>query len=259
MLHWDMDLAHPEFNPAIQVAVALSDAEEADGTFICVPGSHREVYAWRAAGQPGGKPEPEDILRNPGMSPIRVPLKAGDMVCWSQALIHGNGANTGERLRLATYISMGPRGTVRGNAGGLERSSHVSRLDTIDCWEKSPWLPALARALGCAPATVEAWAKARSANQGNNEALPSTPGDGSLLSPPQRERVNAVLTHVTPTPPRPDAGDGARSGMARDVLRTLDYCRAVCLTIRSVTGLQVPVEKPAPLDALGSRMIGLEP
>jgi len=259
MLHWDLDIALEQHNPAIQVTLALSDAGEDDGTFVCAPGTHRLVQQWRAAGQPGPRPEPEDFLQRDDVSVVKVPVEAGDLVAWRMDLLHGNGANRGERLRLAAYLSMAPAGYVRTNHLGLEPRSEVSRLDTIDCWRLSPWLPALARTLGATQAAVEHWAKQQSNDPDQPGPLPAPTNGASALSDAQRERLNELLSQLAGVPERPNPSGRARSGGAAGYLRTLNYCRDVAHLITAETGLPITVEPPVVLDALGRRIIGLEP
>ena len=53
----------------------------------------------------GAVPRAPDIGAHPI---VRVPLRAGEIVIWKSTLLHGNGRNTSERVRLAQYVSMNP-------------------------------------------------------------------------------------------------------------------------------------------------------
>lgn len=257
VLHWDLYIDREDLNPSIQMTLALSDAGEDDGTFVCAPGTHHLVQEWREQGMPGIRPEPEDFLKREDVHMVKVPVQAGDLVAWRMDLLHGNGANRGGRVRLATYISAGPAGCVRTNGAGNELRSEVCRLNTIDSWELSPWLPALANALGSTQAAVESWASAQCDENDQQPAPPLPFGETGLLNSSQRESIIDILKSLPPTPSRPNLDGKAQSGAAASTVRTLLYCRDACRLITAHTGVEIPVADPPELDMLGKKIIGL--
>jgi ectoine hydroxylase-related dioxygenase (phytanoyl-CoA dioxygenase family) len=69
------------YNGLTVVTWALSDAPPEAGGFACIPGSHKSNLRC-----------PEDIRhfrRNPARCVVQVPMKAGDMLIFTEALTHG--------------------------------------------------------------------------------------------------------------------------------------------------------------------------
>jgi hypothetical protein len=100
----------------IQSSTALIDQNNGDGCFMCWPKSHREhgrmtKDIWR--GRSDWVPltdEELDKLKELGMSPIRVPVKAGDVILWRSDLAHcGAGPSClRETFRAVSYTCMLP-------------------------------------------------------------------------------------------------------------------------------------------------------
>jgi hypothetical protein len=104
-IHWDFDPNTWPIGLRVQGVLCLTDTEEAQGGFQCVPGSHRQVPEIVARQKPGTE------LRRPDISGLTVKSiagKAGDLIIWHTGLLHGNGRNRTDRPRLAQYISMFP-------------------------------------------------------------------------------------------------------------------------------------------------------
>jgi ectoine hydroxylase-related dioxygenase (phytanoyl-CoA dioxygenase family) len=105
MVHWDLDSSAPPKGLKVQGVLYLTDTDEDQGTFQCVPGFHRLFEEWV-------KTQPADRdLRRPdleGLEVRKIPGRAGDLLIWHSMLPHGNSRNTSDRPRLAQYITMSP-------------------------------------------------------------------------------------------------------------------------------------------------------
>jgi hypothetical protein len=80
---------------------ALSDVREGDGGFVCVPGSHKTNFMHNL---PEAVREQEEIphyVRNP-------PMKRGDVLIFTEALMHGTRAWTGPEERRALLYKYSP-------------------------------------------------------------------------------------------------------------------------------------------------------
>jgi hypothetical protein len=81
-------------NGLVKVIYALNDVNPGDGGFICVPGSHKGNLYYRPA-------HDSDLVVNPS-------LKAGDMLIFTEALIHGSRQWAGDCVRRALIYSYAP-------------------------------------------------------------------------------------------------------------------------------------------------------
>lgn len=100
----------------IQSSTALLDQDSQDGCFLCWPGSHREHVrltqgTWR--GRHDWVPltdEELSRLSDAGLSPLRVPVKAGDVILWRSDLAHAAAPPLGptEHFRAVVYTCMLP-------------------------------------------------------------------------------------------------------------------------------------------------------
>jgi ectoine hydroxylase-related dioxygenase (phytanoyl-CoA dioxygenase family) len=69
----------------------LADTASDQGGFQCVPGFHRKLMEWSDQQPPDRHPKmPEDMASFKAQA---IPGKAGDLVIWHSALLHGNGPN----------------------------------------------------------------------------------------------------------------------------------------------------------------------
>jgi hypothetical protein len=106
-IHWDTDInKFPDIPLQLQGVLALEDTTAEMGGFQCVPSIYRDQQRFLdAASALGLVPRAPDI----GDHPIeRVALRAGEIVVWKTTLLHGNGRNISDHVRLAQYISMNP-------------------------------------------------------------------------------------------------------------------------------------------------------
>ncbi|MGB1271703.1 MAG: phytanoyl-CoA dioxygenase family protein [Endozoicomonas sp.] len=100
--------SHPEkvYLPRLQGILYLTDTEEDQGSFYCVPSLyqgdktalHRKSLFFTD----------EELA---GHTPVHVGGKAGSFVLWDSRLPHGSSLNHNTRPRLTQYISMFPAGT----------------------------------------------------------------------------------------------------------------------------------------------------
>lgn len=100
----------------IQSSTCLVDQDEGDGCFLCWPGSHayhHQLVAGTWRGRSHWVPLTDDelaTLRGSGLSPRRVPVRAGDLILWRSDLAHSGAPPNGprERFRAVVYVSMLP-------------------------------------------------------------------------------------------------------------------------------------------------------
>ena len=138
-IHWDMDSTIRPIPLRVQGVLYLTDTAADQGGFQCVPGFHRKLEEWARTQPPDRHPKTPDAT---GLDIVPIPGKAGDLLIWHGALLHGNGRNTSKRPRLAQYILMHPAG------GGL--GSGVLPLART-------YQAVIADALGVREAGVERW------------------------------------------------------------------------------------------------------
>ena len=97
------------WNSLLGVSIALCDANEGDGGFCVLPGSHKINY-----------PLPDDIRH--GNSDAfhqhvrQVPTKAGDVIIFSEATVHGAMAWKAERQRRLALYRFAPANMAYGRA-----------------------------------------------------------------------------------------------------------------------------------------------
>ena len=123
LIHWDFDASlHPD-RFSVQGVLYLTDTDEDQGGFQCVPGFHRRFSDWV-------KTQPSD--RNPGQPDMagltlrKVSGKAGDLLIWHSLLPHGNSENMSERPRWSQYILMSP----------AEEDNEALREERIRLWRE---------------------------------------------------------------------------------------------------------------------------
>lgn len=120
-MHWDADLSkYPNSPFGVQGVLALADTDADMGGFQCVPEIYRNLGDYIAE---HGDSRRADLT---GHEITKVPLRAGDMVIWTNLLAHGNGDNLSKRPRLAQYISMNP-------ASGDEEQ----RRQRVEAWQEN--------------------------------------------------------------------------------------------------------------------------
>ncbi len=114
-LHWDRKLELP-IHFGVQGVLYLSDTPAHQGAFVCVPGFHHRIEDWIRSLPDGVDPLAKDPF--PGVipqqdlggefEPVPIAAGAGDLIIWHSALPHSHSPNTGERPRVAQYITMHP-------------------------------------------------------------------------------------------------------------------------------------------------------
>ena len=107
-LHWDISLV-PPVAFQVQGMIYLTDTTAEQGAFEAVPGFHRRIDAWLEG--LGDDVDPRRIDLSAGAR--RIAANAGDLIIWHSALPHGASPNTGDRPRLAQYVTQYPA-TLRG-------------------------------------------------------------------------------------------------------------------------------------------------
>ena len=111
-IHWDMDSTIRPIPLRVQGVLYLTDTAADQGGFQCVPGFHRKLEEWAKTQPPDRHPKTPDPT---GLDIEPIPGKAGDLLIWHGALLHGHGRNTSERPRLAQYMLMHPAGAGSGS------------------------------------------------------------------------------------------------------------------------------------------------
>ncbi|MDA1088382.1 MAG: phytanoyl-CoA dioxygenase family protein [Verrucomicrobia bacterium] len=85
-------------NGLIVVSFALSDTTEGGGGFICIPGSHKANF---------NTPKPFYSAENNPLV-VNVPVKAGDVIIFTESLTHGTAQWTLEHERRAALLKYCP-------------------------------------------------------------------------------------------------------------------------------------------------------
>lgn len=107
-LHWDVSLKLP-IPFRLQGLIYLSDCNENDGCFKCVPGFHNQIADWMNTLLPNDNPR-EIALKT--LKPIPIIGQAGDMIIWNQALPHCASPNKGITPRMVQYLTYFPEDYV---------------------------------------------------------------------------------------------------------------------------------------------------
>jgi len=102
-LHWDISLVPPVVFQ-VQGMIYLTDTAAEQGAFEAVPGFHKRIDAWLDDLGEGVDPRRVDL----SAQARRIAANAGDLIIWHSALPHGASPNTGERPRLAQYVTQYP-------------------------------------------------------------------------------------------------------------------------------------------------------
>ena len=102
-LHWDISLVPPVTFQA-QGMIYLTDTTAEQGAFEAVPGFHKRIDAWLEGLGEGVDPRRVDL----SAGARRIAANAGDLIIWHSALPHGASPNTGDRPRLAQYVTQYP-------------------------------------------------------------------------------------------------------------------------------------------------------
>ena len=102
-LHWDISLVPPVVFQ-VQGMIYLTDTTAEQGAFEAVPGFHRGIDAWLGGLGEGVDPRRVDLSARAR----RIAANAGDLIIWHSALPHGASPNTGDRPRLAQYVTQYP-------------------------------------------------------------------------------------------------------------------------------------------------------
>ena len=98
-LHWDVSLAQP-IPFGTQAVLYLTDTEEDQGAFRCVPGFHKRIDAWL---EKLGDTDPRAV--DFSAEEKRVAARAGDLIVWRQDLPHAASPNRSDRPRLVQYLN----------------------------------------------------------------------------------------------------------------------------------------------------------
>jgi hypothetical protein len=102
-LHWDISLVPPVMLQT-QGMIYLTDTTAEQGAFEAVPGFHKRIDAWLEGLGEGVDPRRVDLSGEAR----RIAAGAGDLIIWHSALPHGASPNTGDKPRLAQYVTQFP-------------------------------------------------------------------------------------------------------------------------------------------------------
>lgn len=100
-LHWDVSLKLP-IPFQLQGLIYLSDCNENEGCFQCVPGFHNHITNW--LNELATNENPRDYALKT-LQPISITGQAGDLVIWHQALPHCASPNKGTSPRMVQYLT----------------------------------------------------------------------------------------------------------------------------------------------------------
>ena len=103
-LHWDVSLKLP-IPFKLQGLLYLSDCNDNDGVFHCVPGFHNNISSWMSNLQ--ANENPREIAPKLLQSKA-VTGQAGDFIIWHQALPHCATPNKGKLPRMVQYLTYFP-------------------------------------------------------------------------------------------------------------------------------------------------------
>jgi hypothetical protein len=106
-LHQDTQMVDETRTRTLGLWVPLVDTNEENGCFAAVPGSHRLLSGCRWMDAPFRCPELTAVLRPYLRS---LPIKAGDAILFSQALVHASGPNRTGTPRVAAGALLAPEG-----------------------------------------------------------------------------------------------------------------------------------------------------
>ncbi len=103
-LHWDASLKLP-IPYKLQGLLYLTDCNEHEGAFHCVPGFHHQMHDWLQTNPKSDNPRdeaPKQLKSTP------ITGKAGDFIIWNQALPHCATPNHGTFPRMTQYLTYLP-------------------------------------------------------------------------------------------------------------------------------------------------------
>jgi phytanoyl-CoA hydroxylase len=92
--------------------VAVDDADEENGGMMCVPKTAALDIACPEKSDPAIYFTTEHVEPPPGLEPVHVPLRAGDVLFFNGSVIHGSSPNTSrDRFRRALIFHYVPKST----------------------------------------------------------------------------------------------------------------------------------------------------
>lgn len=107
--HWDLPIEKIDILPlGVQGVLALVDTPTKVGGVMCVPGFHKVAAEWVKSRPDQDGTVPDLSVLPAGYEMVSVPMVAGDLLIWNRLLLHGNGYNVSEKLRMAQYLTMFP-------------------------------------------------------------------------------------------------------------------------------------------------------
>jgi len=114
-LHWDTNLDNRPIESGIlcwwgtsigvQGVLYLTDTDENQGAFACVPGFHHKIEGWLDKLPENSTPQQQDLH---ALGSEKIPANAGDLIIWRTSLPHGASLNTSDKPRVVQYITMNP-------------------------------------------------------------------------------------------------------------------------------------------------------
>lgn len=113
LFHWHQDFTYLlGSNNSVTLWIPLGTVNRTNGTIQLVPGSHKEgvlpfKYSGKKALEPTTSMSPTDIylIENPGNSaPLIEEIGLGDMVLFSQFLLHRSTPNTSDKVRWTVQL-----------------------------------------------------------------------------------------------------------------------------------------------------------
>ncbi len=120
-IHWDIDTSLEPLPFDVQGFLSLTDCEQGQGGFQCVPGMPERLAEWVQMQPADRNPHRPDLE---GLEVVDVATRAGDLLIWNSLLAHGTSANACDKPRLVQYLSMSP----------AQEKNEKARQWRIDSW-----------------------------------------------------------------------------------------------------------------------------
>ena len=165
MVHWDIDTSQDPIPFQVQGVLYLTDTDEEQGGFQCVPGFHARFADWVRSQPADRDPRHPDLT---GLEVKSIGGQAGDLVIWHSLLAHGNGHNRSDRPRLAQYITMSPAQEENADLRAArvrawqERRAMPKWPGDVRDWEHQHQSPARLTALGRKLLGADSWQREES-------------------------------------------------------------------------------------------------
>jgi len=118
----------------VQGLLAVLDAREEDGGFICVPGFHKYLSTWIAKNKKCTSAHFVSLNYNEAEiaeNAQKIPMRKGSLCVWSSELPHCNYPNNSDQFRACFYVKMFPRTSIPLQIKGYLKSRANAVLEAM--------------------------------------------------------------------------------------------------------------------------------